>query len=303
MWGRQPVADAGTQTIGGSNRVWAEPDGVAEGLDPGGPPRADGSQPIHLKALPPRQTSASGPATNGEPTGAPGPERLKKSPESFELPWFSSGRAKPATRGRAAGSTLAEAPQQKERSETAGGPSDTAGVPSGGAGQTTTAGRDRKGRLAEGDGSQSALPEPPLGGTSGVSKRPPCHCSNVGSAELAVAREGPRTAAPKPGNLSSGLQPCPRRDGPAAEKSVPVRSKLRQSEAAGGLKARLDDLERLVEAQFCQLQSAGYIGAESGTQGSDGGRGPPSLRELERAIEEQHDDLVAQGVLSTQEAD
>jgi hypothetical protein len=84
---------------------------------------------------------------------------------------------------------------------------------------------------------------------------------------------------------------------------VPVRSKLRQSEAAGELKARLDDLERLVEAQFCHLQSAGYIGAESGTQGSDGGRGPPSLRELERAIEEQHDDLVAQGVLSTQEAD
>jgi len=106
-----------------------------------------------------------------------------------------------------------------------------------------------------------------------------------------------------PGHLSSGLQPSPQRDGPAAEKNVPARSKLRQSKAAGGLKARLDDLERLVEAQFCQLQSAGYIRAESVGLRPDEDRGPPSLRELERAIEEQHDDLVAHGVLSTQEAD
>ena len=75
-------------------------------------------------------------------------------------------------------------------------------------------------------------------------------------------------------------------------------AKLRRRESVGGLKVRLDELENLVEAQFCQLQSAGYIRVENGGRKPDEDRGgPPSLRELERAIEQQHDDLVAQGVL------
>ena len=289
--GCQPVADAGTQTVGHVSGVRAELDGVAEGLDPGGPIQTGDSQPRRSKAPPPSRTSASGPAADAAPRGARRPEWFTKRPESFELPWFSSGRSKPPTRGRAAASAPGEVPPQKVRSGSAGGPSGATGVPAGVAAQRTRAGLERQATRTEGH----AAPGPSLGGTNSAPKKPSCHCFAAESAELAVGLEAPRAAAPDPGDFSTEHQPCPRKDGPVAEKKS---AKLRRRESVGGLKVRLDELENLVEAQFCQLQSAGYIRVENGGRKPDEDRGgPPSLRELERAIEQQHDDLVAQGVL------
>ena len=87
---------------------------------------------------------------------------------------------------------------------------------------------------------------------------------------------------------------------------VPSPSK---SPAKSALQAQLDQLEKVIDEQYYQLLSKGYLDEHSDAVATDlpvqqlvEGFAHPSermsLEELERAIEEQHAKLVQQGVIA-----
>ena len=59
------------------------------------------------------------------------------------------------------------------------------------------------------------------------------------------------------------------------------------------MKHKLDSLEEMVNAQYEELKAMGYEPPAPGRRGA-----PKTLAELERAIEIQHQRLVAEGVLT-----
>ena len=117
------------------------------------------------------------------------------------------------------------------------------------------------------------------------------------TASVTITRN--RRDVPTPG-------PGPPRPGGRRPLVVPSPSK---SPAKSALQAQLDQLEKVIDEQYYQLLSKGYLGEHSDAVATDlpvqqlvEGFAHPSermsLEELERAIEEQHAKLVQQGVIA-----
>ena len=256
-----------------------------------------------------------------------------RSPESFVRPWFSSSGGGVASRrgGRARASRWLHPSAQPpwRRSEEARGeatqPLETTSKPPQGLhtpelqpelqpevscmteGSTGSEGRDRTGEScgdktfekSHGDQVHDEAPEH-------VGERPR---DSAGTKSCAKTATDEGAGSGTVGSNARLVLDLGRDNGHSAtaEPVLCIRSRssrpTRRLAVSGGkseLRARLNALESIVEAQYNQLQSKGYI-RDSGTPGDTACNtdGSPlhSLRALERTIEEQHDELVSQGAL------
>lgn len=280
----QTVADAGTQTTAEA--------GAGVGLCGGGASSREPSK-HEVAGSVSRQgeRGGRGESSAGEAGGKSSKpykiELPKRSPESFVRPWFSSSEGCVASRRGGGAKASRELPASvkppSRRSEEA---------------------RDEATQRVE------TTPQPPQGlhipevsgileGSTGSGRRDIAgdSCGDEAfetSHSNKVNGEAPEHVEQPRDSARTEPVPCIR-----SRASYPAR-RLAVSGGKSELRASLDALENILEAQYNQLQSNGYI-RDSGTPGTTacGTEVSPlhSLRELERTIEEQHDELVSQGAL------
>ena len=281
----QTVADAGTQTM------TAEA-GAGVGLCGGAASSREPSK-HEVAGSVSRQggREGRGESSAGEAGGKPSKpcknELPKRSPESFVRPWFSSSERCVASQRGGGAKASRELPasvqppsrrskeardEVTQRIETTSQPPQGLHTP------------EVSGML---EGSSGSGRRDRAGGSGGDEAFETSHSDKV-DGEAPEHVEQPRDSA------RTEPVPCIR-----SRASCPAR-RLAVSGGKSELRASLNALENILEAQYNQLHSNGYI-RDSGTPGTTacGTEVNPlhSLRELERTIEEQHDELVSQGAL------